>query len=180
MFFCCLLLINFSFFFPPNRLWDHLDSNLDSYVHPEESYVNEVLKTKPAADDSHRVDSESERVKTSKESNSRHRREWKGLVRDADEPPPLRSSVVEKIHLEEKPHQRRRVRTDHGKRSPSPRSVGLRKRSRPDDQENIKVWILNFFSDYKELMWKFLGEKKKIQNIPLCLCSLFIKVCTWS
>uniref|UniRef100_A0A6P3ZR47 uncharacterized protein LOC107417664 n=1 Tax=Ziziphus jujuba TaxID=326968 RepID=A0A6P3ZR47_ZIZJJ len=119
-------------------LWDHLDSNLDSYVHPEESYVNEVLKTKPAADDSHRLDSESERVKTSKESNSRHRREWKGLVRDADEPPPLRSSVVEKIHLEEKPHQRRRVRTDHGKRSPSPRSVGLRKRSRPDDQENIK------------------------------------------
>lgn len=141
-----LPVIHYYYYFFPNRLWDHLDSNLDSYVQPQESYVNEVLKTKPAANDTHRLDSESERAKTSKESKSWHRRDWKGLMKDADEPPPLRSSVVEKIHLEEKPHQR--VRTSRGKRSPSPRSVGLRKRSQPDEGENIKVCILNFFADY--------------------------------
>lgn len=128
-------------------MWDHLDSNIDSYVQPQESYLDEVLKEQPTAgdqsgrNDSHHMDSESERIKPNKESKSRHRREWKGLVRDAAEPPPLRSSEVEKIHLQEKTHQK----IIRARRSPSPRSVAQRKRTRPDERENVKVCVVNFF-----------------------------------
>lgn len=105
-----------------------------------------MLKAKPTAGDqsgridSHHMDSESERVQPNKESKSRHRREWKGLVRDAAEPPPLRSSEIEKIHSEEKTHQR----ASRTRRSSSPRPVVQRKRTRPDERENMKVCGLNF------------------------------------
>uniref|UniRef100_A0A2N9IGK9 RRM domain-containing protein n=1 Tax=Fagus sylvatica TaxID=28930 RepID=A0A2N9IGK9_FAGSY len=83
--------------------------------------------------DSHHSDSESEREKSNKLSRSRHNREWKGLVRDAAEPPPLRSSDIDKMHYEEKPNRR----VSRAKRSPSPRSF-QRKRSQPDERENKK------------------------------------------
>ena len=108
---------------------------------------DEVIKSKSSpADklgrsDSHKLDSESDRGKPSSESKIRHNREWKGLVRDASDPPPLRSSEIENIHLDEKSHQRiRRTR-----RSPSLRPAGQRKRSRTDDRQNTKVPILIFF-----------------------------------
>nr|XP_023881866.1 protein gar2 [Quercus suber]POE73790.1 polyadenylate-binding protein 2 [Quercus suber] len=120
-------------------LWDHLALNLDLYVQHEESYMEEAPKTKPplwdqgGKDDSHRSDSESEKEKSNTLSRSRHNREWKGLVRDAAEPPPLRSSDIDKIHYEEKPHRR----VSRAKRSPSPRSF-QRKRSQPDERESKK------------------------------------------
>ena len=123
-----------------NRLWDHLALNLDLYVQHEESYMEEAPKTKPplwdqgGKNDSHCSDSESEKEKSNTLSRSRHNREWKGLVRDAAEPPPLRSSDIDKIHYEEKPHRR----VSRAKRSPSPRSF-QRKRSQPDERENKKV-----------------------------------------
>lgn len=156
----------------PNRLWDHLDSNLELYVHPQESYLDEVLKAKPTAgdqsgkNDSLHMDSESERVKPNKESKSRHRREWKGLVRDAAEPPPLRSSEIEKIHLEEKTHQR----VSHARRSSSPRPVVQRKRTRPYERENIKVCGLNFVPDYGRIeVYSFY--QLKIYPCVRVLCS---------
>ncbi|KAJ4711649.1 putative RNA binding family protein [Melia azedarach] len=121
-------------------LWDHLSSNLNLYVHPEDSHLNETSKIKPAlgeqagGDDSSHMDLESERGKSNKLSRSRHNREWKGLVRDAAEPPPLRRSEVEYIHFEEKKHE-----VSHARKSPSPpRSTFQKKRSRPDDRHHTK------------------------------------------
>ena len=116
-----------------NRLWDHLALNVDLYVQHEESYMDEAPNQVEKID-SHHSDSESEREKSNKLSRSRHNREWKGLVRDAAEPPPLRSSDIDKMHYEEKPNRR----VSRAKRSPSPRSF-QRKRSQPDERENKKV-----------------------------------------
>lgn len=152
-----------------NRLWDHLALNLDLYVQHEESYMEEAPKTKPplwdqgGKNDSHRSDSESEKEKSNTLSRSRHNREWKGLVRDAAEPPPLRSSDIDKIHYEEKPHRR----VSRAKRSPSPRSF-QRKRSQPDERENKKVWISIFFPEYK---------MNAIFSVYLSICNL-LYVCT--
>lgn len=121
-------------------LWDHLASNLDLYIQPQDSYMDEAPKTKPTAgeqsekNESLHSNAESETEKYNKLSRSRHNREWKGLVRDAVEPPPLRSSDIDRIHLEEKPH-RKDIRA---RRSPSPRPSFQRKRSRPDEHENKK------------------------------------------
>lgn len=139
------------FFF--NRLWDHLASNLDLYIQPQDSYMDEAPKTNPTAgeqsgkNESHHLNAESEREKYNKLSRSRHNREWKGLARDAVEHPPLRSSDIERIHLEEKPNRK----DSRAKRSPSPspRPSFQRKRSRPDENENKKVWISIFFLNMK-------------------------------
>ncbi|KAG2668624.1 hypothetical protein I3760_14G000400 [Carya illinoinensis] len=60
--------------------------------------------------------------------------EWKGLVRDAVEPPPLRSSDIEKSYIVEKSY----FKFSRPKRSPSPQPSIQRKRSRPDEHENRK------------------------------------------
>ncbi|XWS35496.1 hypothetical protein CRYUN_Cryun20dG0002300 [Craigia yunnanensis] len=117
-------------------LWDHLASNLDLYVTSQEPHVEEgartiVLGNQPVGADSHQLDSDSERGKSTKFARNRHNREWKGLVRDAAEPPPLRSSEVENIRLDEK------SRKVSGRRSTSPRP-NQKKRSRLNERQSIK------------------------------------------
>ncbi|KAJ0095083.1 hypothetical protein Patl1_17233 [Pistacia atlantica] len=122
-------------------LWDHLASNLNLYVHSEESHTNEMVKMEPTvgdqggSNDSPQLDSESERGKPNKLSRSRHNREWKGLARNAAEPPPLRSSEVDNIYLEEKSG----AEVNHAKKTPSPPRPRVQmKRSRPDDRQHTK------------------------------------------
>lgn len=117
-------------------LWDHLASNLDLYVPSQAPHVEGaktiLLGNQLTGADSHRLDSDSERGKSAKFAKNRHNREWKGLVRDAAEPPPLRSSEVENIQVEEKSSRK----VSHG-RSASPRS-SRKKRSRLDERQPIK------------------------------------------
>ncbi|KAE8672136.1 hypothetical protein F3Y22_tig00111851pilonHSYRG00083 [Hibiscus syriacus] len=117
-------------------LWDHLASNLDVYVPSQEPHVGgartTVLGNQSIGAGSHQLDIDSERAKTTKVSRNRHNREWKGLVRDAADPPPLRSSVVENICFEEKSS----LKVSCG-RSTSPCPT-QKKRSRPDERHPIK------------------------------------------
>ncbi|KAL5543432.1 hypothetical protein UlMin_007216 [Ulmus minor] len=121
-------------------LWDDLASNFDLYVQPQESCEGEATIIKSKLGDQqennefHHVESESDRGKSHKEQRVRHHREWKGLARDAAEPPPLRSSEVESIYADRKTHRR----TSHARRSPSPRSAVQKKRRWPDEQEIMK------------------------------------------
>ncbi|KAJ9158550.1 hypothetical protein P3X46_024121 [Hevea brasiliensis] len=121
-------------------LWDHLASNLDLYVQPQETYVSDVVQTKPTlgdhagSDESHHIDSESGKGKSDNLSVSRHKREWKGLMRDATEPPPLRSSEVDIGHLDERSHHK----SSHARRSPSPCPPQQKKRSRQDERQHMK------------------------------------------
>lgn len=122
-------------------MWDHLASNIDLYVQPEETKTKPSSADKSGRDYSHQLESESDTGKPKKESKIRHNKEWKGLIRDAAEPPPLRSSEVEKINVKERTHHRvRRTR-----RSPSPRPAVERKRNRTDERQNTKVLILFFY-----------------------------------
>uniref|UniRef100_A0A5B6YTT9 RRM domain-containing protein n=1 Tax=Davidia involucrata TaxID=16924 RepID=A0A5B6YTT9_DAVIN len=121
-------------------LWDHLGSNLDLYVQSQESNPDEVAKTQPKTgeqavrNDSHHLDSDSDRGKSNKLSRTRHNREWKGLVRDADEPPPLRSSVIDNVHVDD----RTDGRVGRAKRSLSPQPTVQKKRSRPVERHHTK------------------------------------------
>ncbi|KAK3019537.1 hypothetical protein RJ639_004325 [Escallonia herrerae] len=119
-------------------LWDHLRSNLDQYVKPEESFPDEAVKAEPVSvqtsrnDHSH-LDSELEKEKPSQLSQSRRTKEWTGLVRDADEPALLRSAVTSDVHMEE------RITRKDGHARPSPsRPVVQRKRNRADGQPKLK------------------------------------------
>lgn len=96
-------------------LWEHLRSNIDLYAQPREPRPEEVAKQKPQ--------SESEVMKSDKLPNrSRRTKDWKGVIRDPDQPPPLRSAVIANIH------------TDHTKRSPSPQPIIHRKRGRSGEE----------------------------------------------
>ncbi|KAA3471513.1 nucleolin 1 [Gossypium australe] len=118
-------------------LWDHLASNLDLYAPSREPYLDEgtrttVLGNQSIGAESHQLDTDSERGKSTKFPRNRHNRDWKGLVRDATEPPPLRSSEVENIRFEEKSSRK----VGRG-RSTSPPPT-QKKRSRPDERQPIK------------------------------------------
>ena len=105
--------------------------------------MSELIKSKPSStdksggNDSYHLDSESDRGKSNKESKLRHNREWKGLVRNAAEPPPLRSSGIENLHLDERSRSHHKVRRT--RKSPSPRPAVQRKRGRTDERHNTKV-----------------------------------------
>lgn len=94
-------------------LWDHLRSNLDQYAQSKESLPDEVAKQK--------LLSESEVIKSDNLSKNRRSKDWKGVTRDPDEPPPLRSAIIANIHSDNK---------NHMNRSPSPRPQVQRKRGR--------------------------------------------------
>ncbi|XP_057978685.1 nucleolin 1 [Malania oleifera] len=118
-------------------LWDHLALNIELYAQPWESYPEGGAKAKPtlveqAGRNENHVDPESDRGKSSRLSRSRHNREWKGLVRDATETPPLRSSEIDNLHIEEKLHRK------HAKQSLSPEPSVQKKRNRPDDWQQTK------------------------------------------
>ncbi|KAI4383905.1 hypothetical protein MLD38_009694 [Melastoma candidum] len=121
-------------------LWDHLAANLHLYVKPHEPDGNVLTKIKPLIMDqaakvvSMHPDVKKEGGKSGKPSRSRHDREWKDLVRFAGEPPPLRSTEIEKLPVEEESHLRdRRVR-----RSISPENYLERKRKRTDERPHAK------------------------------------------
>ncbi|GFZ00461.1 RNA binding (RRM/RBD/RNP motifs) family protein [Actinidia rufa] len=122
------------------RLWDHLGSTIHLYVEPQESHPDEDAKTITVTGDQARIhnsrhlDSDSERGKTNKLSRSRHNREWKSLVRDADEPPPFQSSVFDDVHTDDRIHRK----VSSAKRSPSPQPIVQKKRSRPDERQHTK------------------------------------------
>ncbi|KAF9597352.1 hypothetical protein IFM89_017255 [Coptis chinensis] len=121
-------------------LWDHLSVNLHFYVPQQESFPDEAAETKSVLEEeaggnnSLQLDSEPEREMTVKEPKSRRNREWKGLMRDAAEPPPLRSSEVDHLQIEKKYHQRNpRVKRPH-----SPQPPGRIARSRLDEREHTR------------------------------------------
>lgn len=126
-----------------SRLWDHLASNLEDYIQPQ----NEVSKLKSHVNqsernDTHHLDSEPERRKSNHESRSRRNKEWKGLAKDAAELPSLRSSEIEDMHLDVKGH----TKISRSRMSPSSISAAQRKRSRPDEQPCAKVFVDNMHS----------------------------------
>lgn len=138
-------------------LWDHLGSNINLYVQPQESLSDEAAKEKPttgdqmARNDLHRLDFKSDRGKSSKLSRSRHNREWKTLVRDVDEPPPFQSSVIDNVHTDERtrgkvghaershsPQPVAQKKSGRAEQSHSPQPIARKKRSRPDEHHLMK------------------------------------------
>ncbi|XP_008461790.2 nucleolin 1 isoform X1 [Cucumis melo] len=103
-------------------LWDHLASSMDLYVEPPaKSSANEVPRPKsPVAEpdtrnNSHNLESDSERGKTEKLSSRRRNREWRGIANEE-------TRVIPKSEVSRVKHS-------------SPEQVpSHRKRSRPDDQ----------------------------------------------
>ncbi|XP_059651834.1 nucleolin 1 [Cornus florida] len=121
-------------------LWDHLGSNVHLYVQPSKSYPDEAAKTKlmsveqAGRNDSQPLVSNSEVGKSNKILSNRRNREWKGLIRDSDEPPPLRSSVNDNARAEERTYHK----VGRAKRSLSPQPMVQKKRSRPDEGQAAK------------------------------------------
>ncbi|KAL9371378.1 hypothetical protein Peur_036518 [Populus x canadensis] len=121
-------------------LWDHLATNLDLYVQPQETGTDEVARTNPTlaeqtgGNESHHMDSEPQKVKPDNSYRGRHKREWKGVVRDVNHRPPLRSSVVVNIHQEEKTH----CEVSRARRSTSPHPPQQKKRSQHDERQHVK------------------------------------------
>ncbi|KAJ6302851.1 hypothetical protein OIU77_016863 [Salix suchowensis] len=92
-------------------LWDHLATNLDIYVQPPETRTDEMARKNPTLVE-----------------------QTEGVARDVNQPPPLRSSVVDNIHLEEKTHGK----ASRARRTPSPQPPQQKKRSRHDEQHHVK------------------------------------------
>nr|GMD65265.1 polyadenylate-binding protein 2 [Ipomoea batatas] len=115
-------------------LWDHLSLNLNLYMQQQEAPLDGVLKTRPSSvehavkNEIHHVKSESDQVKSDRP-RSRHKREWKGLLRDADEHPTLQGVVVDTTHSQVE-SQHKLARTTQ---PISPKPEAHRKRSRPED-----------------------------------------------
>ncbi|KAJ0735037.1 putative nuclear polyadenylated RNA-binding protein Nab2/ZC3H14 [Helianthus annuus] len=106
-------------------LWDHLRSNLDLYAQSKESPPDEAAKQKP------HVRSESEMIDSDKVSKNRRSKDWKGIIRDLDEPPPLRSAIISNISSEDDKNQI--------KRSPSPQPLIHRKRGRSGERGHTEL-----------------------------------------
>ncbi|KAF9675606.1 hypothetical protein SADUNF_Sadunf09G0049700 [Salix dunnii] len=117
-------------------LWDHLATNLDLYVQPQETHTDEVARTNPTlveqtgGNESHHMDSEPPKVKPDNSYRGRHKREWKDVMRDVSHQPPLQSSMVVNIHQEKKTL----CNVSRARRSPSPQSQQLKKRSQHEEQ----------------------------------------------
>jgi len=114
--------------------------HLDLYVQPqalldEAPKKNTISEVQAGGDDFQHLNSGSERVKSNKLSRSRHNKDWKGLMREEAEPSPIRSSVADNSHLEEKG----RPEANYGPRSLSPKPPVQRKRGRADEQQRTKV-----------------------------------------
>jgi hypothetical protein len=114
-------------------LWEHLQSNLDLYAEPAESFQNDkrpVSEDQTAKNGYKKLDSEPEREKN-KLPKIRHNREWKGLSRNEDDPPILRSVVTTNAHLDGNAHHK----VVHAEKS---QPVIPKKRSRSDEETNTK------------------------------------------
>jgi len=115
-------------------------SHLDEYLPSHKTSSVEVAKAKPElgenadkTDTNHPVsDSGGGKSKSSK---SRHNRDWKGLVTDDTQPPPLRSTIADHVQHEEKAH----CIPLRARQSVSPEPAVHRKRNRPDERTQLKV-----------------------------------------
>lgn len=124
-------------------LWDHLASHLDEYLPSHKTSSVEVAKAKPElgesadkTDTNHPV-SDSGGGKSKSSSKSRHNRDWKGLVTDDTQPPPLRSTIANHVQHEEKAH---RIPL-RARQSVSPEPAVHRKRNRPDERTQLKTEV---------------------------------------
>ncbi|CAH9122855.1 unnamed protein product [Cuscuta epithymum] len=112
-------------------LWDHLGSNLNLYVQQQEPPPDVVAKIRPSSmehagnNEMHRMKSVSGQVKPDMP-RSRHKREWKGLLRDTDEHPAV---VVNTTYRE----VGNKLKLASAVRSASPEPEVQRKRSQPED-----------------------------------------------
>ncbi|XP_068638824.1 protein gar2-like isoform X3 [Aristolochia californica] len=132
-------------------LWDHLSSDLHLYVQAQDPFEDEGAKSRPILDKKPEVhndpkvvsdggthlhsDYDGERPAT--ETRSRRNREWKGLMRDEAEPPPLRNIEIDYFHSEKKTHRR----PGRSKRSRSPVSWAQRKRTRQDERQKEMISV---------------------------------------
>ncbi|XP_047313945.1 uncharacterized protein LOC124917595 [Impatiens glandulifera] len=119
-------------------LWDHLQSNVEQYVQPQVSLPDSSAKTEPinweqGGRNDFRHVHDNDKVVSEKLSRRKHTREWKDPVKKVDEPHPLRSSVIERVHEETT-----QFRDTHAKRSVSPRPATQKKRNRPDEKIETK------------------------------------------
>ncbi|KAJ8899178.1 hypothetical protein K2173_012354 [Erythroxylum novogranatense] len=121
-------------------LWDHLASNLDEYIHPLESNRDETLKTKATVEDqsgkseSQSMDFKLEKGKSDTLSRKRHKKDWKGLLRDRSEQQPLWNHDFGNSHIEAKS----RYKVNQTERSASPPPTEHRKRRRHEERQFIK------------------------------------------
>ncbi|KAL1818812.1 hypothetical protein ACET3Z_013681 [Daucus carota] len=126
-------------------LWDHLEKHLDLYVRPSNACEGATTKptfreqpTKIVPDGpvgTHHMDAEQERQKRNNLSRSKFGGQWKGIVKDAVETPPLRSMVTSNTLVDEDAH----IKDDHLKVSLQSRPILQRKRHRPDERNPMKV-----------------------------------------
>jgi len=112
---------------------------LDEYLPSQKTFSVEVAKARPELgknvdknDTSRPIPDSGGKSKSSK---SRHNRDWKGLVMDDTQPPPLRSAITGHGQHEEKA-RRSALRA---RQSVSPDPALHRKRNRPDEQTQLKV-----------------------------------------
>lgn len=119
------------------------------YAQSDEPHSDDMAKSNQVLDDqgerhnSHieyvdgsvKTEAENERENLSRASRSRRSREWKGLVKEENNPFPLRGTVAKILHSEERNSIRPIGR--RGSLSPGP-EIG-KKRSREDGRQPIKV-----------------------------------------
>ncbi|KAF0890504.1 hypothetical protein E2562_002861 [Oryza meyeriana var. granulata] len=123
-------------------LWDHLSSSLHLYVQPKAISTNNEAKSArnnargmPVQNMTSSTQAIHEPVAgTQKTTGIEQRREWGGIVREQSEAVPLRSVVTTVSHAEEKDVHKSHAR----RRTHSPDMHHHRKRSREDDERQIK------------------------------------------
>lgn len=120
-----------------------MGSSLHLYVQSHDSPPNEAPQINPSSEDQvitsvpSQLNSVSNKVKSGKLPRSRHNREWRSLVRDEEAPAPFRSTAADEVHLDEKTHDK----VNRAKQS-TYQEVAEKKRNRPEELPQVKVWIL--------------------------------------
>ncbi|GAB2216645.1 hypothetical protein Droror1_Dr00024421 [Drosera rotundifolia] len=121
-------------------LWDHLSSNIDMYIVPNDPRPEETAKAGPARVEhatksfSHDMEVDSEREKHEKLQKPQQVRERKGVIRNMVQPPSVYTSNLEDVYKERKPYLEDR----HRKHSGSPEPASHRKRRRPEERTRCK------------------------------------------
>ncbi|KAI3510801.1 hypothetical protein L1887_17938 [Cichorium endivia] len=113
-------------------LWDHLRSNLNLYAQPKD----EVVKQKK---DDGKSESEGINInKSNKASKKRVSKDWRGVMRDPNEPPPLRSAVIANIHNDDNTLQSRSPSPQPRKRGRSGERGQIDERIQTDERSQVK------------------------------------------
>ncbi|KAL9258357.1 Polyadenylate-binding protein 2-A-like protein [Drosera capensis] len=121
-------------------LWDHLSSNIDKYIVPNDPRPEEAAKVRLARVEhatkslSHDMEVDSETEKHEKLQKPQQARERKGVVRNMVQPPSVYTSNLEDVYKERKPYLEDR----HKKHSGSPEPASHQKRRRPEEYTRFK------------------------------------------